>query len=256
VELVRAFAKSNRIVPTDTPPLVALMLLISLDHSTSHALKRSLSETIIALIDKPFASVTDEISTCQMILKVASSMSLSQQQSLLSSFPLSGVPCSRMARWIAYGLLTDGALKQITKDEYIQPPPLVRVLSLLLDTSERALFDVIPPETDYEALSERVDILGVVLTGIQSYVDCETPASLKGKDKENDKEVLEMVGNRLDSLQGKIKDTRAAHLDRTRAKDTMQRLRIRVYYQRASALELRPKAKPKGGQQSLLKWAK
>jgi len=120
----------------------------------------------------------------------------------------------------------------------------------LLDTSERALFDVIPPETDFEALLERIDILSVVLTDVQSYVDREAPAAPKGKDEEPDMELLEMIGNRLQSLHGKIHDTRAAYLDRTRVKDAMQRLRMRILYQRKSALQSRPKIKPNGEQQT------
>ncbi|KAK7692726.1 hypothetical protein QCA50_004359 [Cerrena zonata] len=48
---------------------------------------------------------------------------------------------------------------------------------------------------------------------------------------------LDMVKRLLDLLHGKIVDTRAAHLDRSRAKAALQQLSFRIHYQRQAYLQ-------------------
>jgi hypothetical protein len=76
-------------------------------------------------------------------------------------------------------------------------------------------------ETDYDAMARYIDVLNVALSGIPEYVaeELASPPSQSRKNAPGDKPLtmLEQIQKALDLLHGKIVDTRAAHLDRSRA---------------------------------------
>jgi hypothetical protein len=114
--------------------------------------------------------------------------------------------------------------------------------------------------TDYDALTSRVAVLNVALSRIESYVMEESTLRKlahmpEGSPRKKEPVPLELIRTQLDAIHGKIctsappftsadqahrlgfashtVDTRAAHLDRSRAKGAIQRLSMRVHYQRA-----------------------
>ncbi len=143
------------------------------------------------------------------------------------------------------------------KASYTLPPlsPLVTVLS-----SPDEAFSI-TDSTDYDALTSCVAVLGVALSGIESYVAEESMLrklahAPEGSPRKKEQVPLEQIRTRLDAIHGKIctfalplspfpwlinrhrlpsaVDTRAAHLDRSRAKGAIQRLSMRIHYQRAA----------------------
>jgi hypothetical protein len=110
--------------------------------------------------------------------------------------------------------------------------------------------------TDYDALTSHIAVLGVALSGIESYVAEESMLRKlahvpEGSPRKKEPVPLELIRARLDAIHGKIctfapplspfpwlispaVDTRAAHLDRSRAKGAIQRLSMRVHYQRTA----------------------
>ena len=118
----------------------------------------------------------------------------------------------------------------------------------------------ITDSTDYDALTSRIAVLGVALSGIEGYVAEESMLRKlayisEGSPRKRESMPLEQIRARLDAIHGKIctstfpmplgfcslararsptVDTRAAHLDRSRAKGAIQRLSMRVHYQRTA----------------------
>lgn len=139
---------------------------------------------------------------------------------------------------------------------YTLPPlsPLVTVLSSLDEGFS------ITDSTDYDALTSRIAVLSIALSGIESYVAEESmlrklAQAPEGSPRKREPVPLEQIRTRLDAIHGKIctsvlplstrfrgssipftlaVDTRAAHLDRSRAKGAIQRLSMRIHYQRAA----------------------
>jgi len=154
-------------------------------------------------------------------------------QALLLSFFTKGSPSSlRISRAVAYHVLTGSA---ISVASYALPPlgPLMTVLS---DPDEQF---GITDSTDYDALTSRIAVLGVALSGIEGYVAEESMLRKlayisEGSPRKRESMPLEQIRAQLDAIHGKIFDTRAAHLDRSRAKGALQRVSMRVHYQRVA----------------------
>jgi hypothetical protein len=99
-------------------------------------------------------------------------------------------------------------------------------------------------DTDYNAMAQYIDVLSVALSGIPEYVveELTSSSSQPRKNGPGDKPLtmLEQIQKALELLHGKIVDTRAAHLDRSRAKAALKQLSKKVEYQRKAALNARP----------------
>ncbi|KAH9956890.1 hypothetical protein BC827DRAFT_732247 [Russula dissimulans] len=162
----------------------------------------------------------------------------SSDQTLLLSFFTKGSPSSlHIARAVAYHVLTDLSFSPAS---HALPPlgPLVTVLS-----NPDGPFGI-TDSTNYDALTSRIGVLSVALSGIESYV-AEEEAFRKlanvsdGSARKKETGPLESIRVRLDAIHGKIFDTRAAHLDRSRAKGAIQRLSMRIHYQRVALSKTR-----------------
>lgn len=178
-------------------------------------------------------------------------------QALMLSFVSGGcAQTSRIARNIAHALLLQG-------HAYTPLPSLAPIVQLLSPPAGTGgIFDVQGSggKVDYyEDLCCYVDILSKVLSDIPSYTALEREAASshvslpiqespkKGATCEREPTDLEQIKTLLDSLHGKIVDTRAAFLDRSRAKAAIQRLSLRVHYQRVASLRSgRGTGKPRG----------
>jgi len=156
-------------------------------------------------------------------------------QALLLSLFTRGSPSSlRISRAVAYHVLTGSP---VSPASYALPPlgPLIDVLS---NPDEQ--FNITDSMV-YDALTSRIAVLGVALSGIENYVAEESTLRksgsghiFEGSPWKKEPMPLEQIKARLDAMHGKIFDTRAAHLDRSRAKGAIQRLSMRVHYQRAA----------------------
>lgn len=172
------------------------------------------------------------------------------QALMLSFISGGGTQTGRIARNIAHALL----LEEIT---YTPFPPLEPIVHLLSPTAgSSGVFDIqsnTGKADYYEDLCCYVDILSKALSDISGYTALEKEAATRippptqGEESpkksaagEREPTQLEQIKALLDSLHGKIVDTRAAFLDRSRAKAAIQRLSLRVHYQRVANLRSGP----------------
>lgn len=160
----------------------------------------------------------------------------------------------------------------LKKDEYMGPPSMRHLFSIVM----KGLFaeeDEHPEEygspstgisrskfavdgdTNYEELAANVDMLGTVLTDLDSYLRVEKAAErlqlfiqglarLMSRIRELSSCESLLIGCELRRLFFVTEDSKGAELDRTRAKDELHRLRVRLSYQLAGQ---------PGGENSLLR---
>ncbi|KAF8135496.1 hypothetical protein EV363DRAFT_1320858 [Boletus edulis] len=236
--IVKAAGCASAFSRDDVANVVLILVLMGLDPLTSSELRTQLNATIDA--------VCNHGTTDYLFLSVARQL-LSVNKARLVSFFASGSGRTRyIARRLAYHLLVSvpGSLD-------VQALPLEPLILLLSpDAGSCELFDVTNESTDYEELRHYVHILSVALVDIAPYVEeecaiksaCSTlvPGS-PNKTKKSPVPPLELLRGVLDVLQGKIVDTRAAHLDRSRIKAAIQRLTLRIHYDRMALVDARPR---------------
>jgi len=229
VKMIACFA--SRWSVEQLPDVIIVLLLIGVNMDTTAELRRDVLSSISLLCRRLPARPEDgiEISVAERVMELTKPLS-SSDQTLLLSFFTKGSPSSlRIARAVAYHVLTDLSFSPAS---YALPPlgPLVTVLS-----NPDGPFGI-TDSTNYDALTSRIGVLSVALSGIESYV-AEEEASRKlanvpdGSPRKKETVPLELIRVRLDAIHGKIFDTRAAHLDRSRAKGAIQRLSMRIHYQ-------------------------
>lgn len=203
--------------------IVILLFLIYLDSSTSNEVRRDISlvvEDILVSIagGSDVQGQVQELVICKRVVETTASFRLIEKRMILDCV-FGGQPAPRrFMRWIAVGFLSPEAVQALDWSTYLQSPSL----SPFADMVTPALMSKSPfrisSKTDYYDLHNRVDILGTVLTDIRLYSATEDVN-------------IERIMTGLEHLHGKIVDARAAFIERTRAKDALQRLRLRVYFQ-------------------------
>ncbi|KAI0665954.1 hypothetical protein C8Q78DRAFT_985552 [Trametes maxima] len=241
-----------------------MLLLVGMDPST---LVETLTEirqscdNIATVIEAAQGDTLDlEISLCEKLVPFGKTLSPPNQSRLISLFPCISGSSTRMARNIGRALLMDGPT---CPQSYEKLPDLVPIIGLLSPPPGSLGFFDITGNTDkegyYDALTCRVTLLGRVLSDIDEYTMLEIRAAKeqaardkerldqatsegrkeeKREDKDDEKLThLEVIRRHLEDLHGKIFDTRAAHLDRSRAKAAIQRLTLRLHYQRIATLK-------------------
>lgn len=162
-----------------------------------------------------------EIYVAQKALDLARFLSAPNQALLLSFFTRGSPSSLRIARAVAYHVLTNSTIQPVSRAQsphhitadvgcqatYALPPlgPLVDVLS---NPDEPFC---ITDSTDYDALTSRIAVLSVALSGIESYVAEETmlrkmaqTAVPEGSPRKKGSLPLELVRARLDAMHGKI----------------------------------------------------
>lgn len=172
----------------------------------------------------------------------------------------------QMSRTYVFLLQGQNAAAEHHQDQALPLEPLILLLSP--DAGSCELFDVTNESMDYEELGHYVNILSVALVDIAPYVTEERAimksagTSVQGspnKFKKLPAPPLELLRKVLEVLQSKIGtcslciameyhmnlvipvDTRAAHLDRSRTKAAIQRLTLRVCYDRMALIGVRPR---------------
>ncbi|KAI9507901.1 hypothetical protein F5148DRAFT_1200947 [Russula earlei] len=215
------------------PHLVTVLLLIGVDMNTSTELRRGVLHSISLVCRRLPVEPEDGIET-----SLAKPLTPPDQALLLSFFTRGSPGSLRIARAVAYHVLTD---LKISRACYALPPlgPLIDLLS-----NPDGQFGI-SETTDYDVLTSRIAVLGVALSGIESYVGEESVfrklahGPPDGSPRKKEALPLEQILVRLDAIHGKIFDTRAAHLDRSRAKGAIQCLSMRIHYQRAALTKTR-----------------
>ena len=156
------------------------------------------------------------------MLNLAKSLSPLNQALLLSFFARGSPSCLRIARAVANHVLTGLAIHFVScallsvhfyltvvafQANYALPPlgPLIALLS-----RPDGPFSI-RDSTDYDALTSRIAVLGVALSGIESYVAEESmlrktaqAAIPEGSPRKKEPAPLELVKARLDAMHGKI----------------------------------------------------
>ncbi|KAI0645910.1 hypothetical protein C8Q79DRAFT_1091882 [Trametes meyenii] len=241
-----------------------MLLLIGMDPSTREEMLTEIRQScnnVATVIEATQGDALDlEISLCEKLIPFGKTLSPSNQSRLISLFPCIAPSTTRMARNIGLALLMDGP---IAPQSYEKLPDLVPIIDLLSPPSGSLGFFDITGNTDkegyYDALACRITLLSRVLSDVDEYTMLEIRAAKeqatrdkerleqatsdgrkeeKGEDKDDEKLThLELIRRHLEDLHGKIFDTRAAHLDRSRAKAAIQRLTLRVHYQRIATLK-------------------
>ncbi|KAG1732199.1 uncharacterized protein EDB91DRAFT_1152137 [Suillus paluster] len=211
VTLVGIAGRMENFVAEDTPDILLSLVLIGLDRTT----------------------------ICQTID--------TSTHTLVSFFSSGSGRTRHIAQWLAYALFLPNS-----RPSDALPPldPLILLLSPTPGSGEP--FDVTSAEADFEDLGHYFSIVSVALANIEPYVHEENsltqPLSRQSSmaddssPRKNQKPLvpLELLLQVLEVTQGRIVDTRAAHLERSRTKAEMHRLQMRVYYQRQAL-------KPPGG---------
>ncbi|KAG0707313.1 hypothetical protein DFH29DRAFT_23660 [Suillus ampliporus] len=244
VTLVGIAGRTENIVAEDTPDILLSLVLIGLDKTTSNELRANLNlavDSICQTID-----TSTHISIHQRLLSYASTLMPANKAHFVSFFSSGSGRTRHVAQWLAYALFLPNS-----RPSDALPPldPLILLLSPVPGSDE--LFDVTSRKADFEDLGYYFSIISVALANIKPYVHEENSLSqslsrqssmVDDSPRKNQKPLvpLELLLQVLEVTQGRIVDTRAAHLDRSRTKAEMHRLQMRVHYQRQAL-------KPSGG---------
>ncbi|KAF8500596.1 hypothetical protein BU17DRAFT_72078 [Hysterangium stoloniferum] len=238
IVIMEALGRTERIDTSAVPTIISILLLLGLNSTTSPDIKHSIVSAIETILASPSITRDLELSISNLIQRVITCLSFpintqSEMLYLLSGCtPVSG----RIRRWVAWQMLTgDGATSTtVAPNTYtaITLPPVGPVVNIFNKEAPGAVKLQVDPDTDYMVLEAKVHILAIVLTDIEGYI-----RSGSGEGKLKGSEAVQKVLQGLETLMGKIVDTRAAHLDRTRTKDAINRLHKRVVHQRRIALD-------------------
>ncbi|KAG8801547.1 hypothetical protein FS842_000882 [Serendipita sp. 407] len=157
-----------------------------------------------------------QLALCKHVVDAASEFRVIEKHEILRCL-FGGRAASRdFRRWVAIGLLRSTIVESLESPQFAQPPSLAPLVDLL-DMKSKSSPLKISTTTDYGDLFHHIEIIGIVLTDIRIYDDQAAN--------------MDKILSELESLHGSIDDARAAFLDRTRAKDAIQRMRLRVLYQ-------------------------
>ncbi|KAI0335023.1 hypothetical protein GY45DRAFT_1358674 [Cubamyces sp. BRFM 1775] len=264
VTLVGAFTHSS--MGNDLLEIFLAILLVGMDPMTSEELLtevRKVCDRISIAIEVAQGDTLElEAALCEKIVAFGKPLSPANQERLVSIFPCISSSTTRMARNVSRALLMVTAT---SPRSYEKLPDLSPVLDLVAPPAGSGGYFDIAGHSDkegyYDALTCRVSLLSRVLSDIDAYTALEIQAAkehaarekerlasehlesqedkIEEKDDRESLPVLERIRIQLEELHGKIFDTKAAHLDRSRAKASLQRLYSRVHYQRLATLKSR-----------------
>lgn len=233
--------------------MIMVLLLIGFDTNSSAEL-RSEAMVIIDILGSMVPASSSghsdmEPVLCKRLLHFSDELT-PVNKAFLVSFFCGGCPLmARVARWLSHGLLVGDHI--FDEQPYSSLPALEPIADLLSPPGgSKAMFDVVSgAEEDnyFDDLLCYVQILNRAFNDVPAYVQEEkrlaavnSQLSTNGvapASPEKTKTELQRIKHSLDVLHGKIVDTRAAHLDRSRVKAALQQLSFRIYYAREAALK-------------------
>ncbi|KAJ7188145.1 hypothetical protein C8R46DRAFT_1341018 [Mycena filopes] len=256
VRLITLSSQSTRPVLSELPDFVIALLLVAMDSSSSPDLQREIM-LAVDLLCKSVAPNVDlsaeiEIAICNKIIKFVSDVDPINKARVVALLAGGSGRTARIAQWVAHGVITKSNAISVT--QYKDLPPLIPLIDLALsqeleetrpEAETPGIFEV-HDDTDYDDLEFYVQILAVATSNVRCYVLEEasqpvvlTPASPGKPLAEKPDTKLTLVRNAIENLHSRIVDTRAAHLDRSRAKGALKRLSMRLHYQQEAALKSR-----------------
>ncbi|KAL1748853.1 hypothetical protein HDZ31DRAFT_79450 [Schizophyllum fasciatum] len=239
-DLLVASAKARLVTASDIAEWLMIILLLGMAREPSCHLDGRIVlaiDTLLAALGPEDVHALMETTICNRILPFASQLTPVNKGLLASLLAAGSVRARRLATTIAFALLND---RQSVENTHL--PSEWAVLSLLAPPDgapkELARRFLVTEETNYEDLAGHVQLLAVVLVDARAFAQQELEkygpklqrkAEKKDKDEQTPLMLLQESAQRLHEA---IPDTRAAHLDRTRAKLALKQLMSRVYYQR------------------------
>ncbi|KZT28938.1 hypothetical protein NEOLEDRAFT_1175282 [Neolentinus lepideus HHB14362 ss-1] len=286
VHIMSLLASSSAVPVQEIPSLILTLVLIGLDFSSAPELQRRVIIAIDSAgrLWEAHASAPSEQVLCDKLVALANGLTPINKAHLFSLLACGAPIIGRVARFVAHTILISShnaavatfARQKEEKGEHdslpsvrplpvpstFTPLPSLKTLIILLSPSvgSGALFDMSNPNIDYDELGHFVEIMSVALTDVDAYVAEERNSSARCEDwvaspsssprkegAEKPPTLLETVKDLIYSVHGKIVDTRAAHLDRSRTKAALQRLSMRVHFQRLAALKAGPARYGVGG---------
>ncbi|KAL7281461.1 hypothetical protein ACG7TL_004776 [Trametes sanguinea] len=244
-----------------------ILILIGMDPGTPDGTLtdvRMSCDNVALAIEAAQADTFDlEASLCEKLVAFGKTLSPVNQEKLLSLIPCISPSTTRMARNLARALLLDASPSARSYEKLPDLSPIIESLSP--PSGSGGYFDVVGNANQdgyFDALTCRVFLLSRVLSDIDEYTMQEIQAAKEqaARDKErleiekaeggaekkaDEREAaetekdspLERIRRLLEELHGKIFDTKAAHLDRSRAKAALQKLELRIHYQRTATLK-------------------
>ncbi|PFH51543.1 hypothetical protein AMATHDRAFT_2994 [Amanita thiersii Skay4041] len=228
VHLLTIATQSLRIEVTDIPKIILMLMLITLDPSSTHELRMDTMTLIDALCK--LATVEVERHVCDRVAGFALTQDAHCKAQVVCVFNNGSGPTRRVARWVAYSVLASQNFMAMMDCPELPP------LQELLDNLTSSLFFEINDSSDYVALDHYIQILGVALTDIELYNEVERNARrsqevFASPGKSRPKHRILLIHEWLERLHGQIQDTQALCLDRSRAKTAIKQLSLRLRYQ-------------------------
>ncbi|KAJ7680414.1 hypothetical protein DFH06DRAFT_416511 [Mycena polygramma] len=256
VRLVTISTQSVPPAPSEVPNFVMALLFVAMDPSSSPDLQKEIMVAVDLLCQSvaPNADVSAEIETiaCNKLIKFASNLQPINKAYLVALLAAGSGRTARIARWVAHAVIIKSSAISVAR--YNDLPPLIPLIEHALS---QEIADLRPEgqtpsvfelhdDTDYDDLAFYVQVLAVAVSNIPGYVAEEAsqpvvvvPASPGKASAEKPDTKLSLVRNAVENLHSRIVDTRAAHLDRSRAKAALKQLSMRIYYQQEAAQKSR-----------------
>lgn len=206
----------------DVSGMITLLSLIVLDKSLAASSKRLVTAAIDTMTERRVSPQIERF-VCTSLLKLASNMSISNQASLVVALGNGSPTIRRISRWLSAALIIEDTTIPEDLNSLV---PASKVRGYLESPQAGLMGAQESEEIDFENVTSKVVLLSVALTDITRQTERVVGAGLTD---------LNAVSAQLANLHAKIVDTRAAHLDRSRAKAALQTLSFRIRYQVAAA---------------------
>ncbi|KAJ7072249.1 hypothetical protein C8F01DRAFT_1243317 [Mycena amicta] len=244
VRLIALSTQSPLPASEDASSIIMALVLIGMDPTILPELRREIMGAIDLLcrsLGSDDQVAAQEPSLGRKLLQFALTLHSHNQSHLLALLAGGSERGRRIARWVAHTVISAAPEAQ-----YSDLPPLAAVLNILSPTNERKSIFELHEDTDYVELVSQVQILGIALSNVDGYVKQEAqqrqlapvpPSSPSKLNNEKPETILSRIRFAIETLHGNIVDTRAARLDRSRAKAALKQLSMRIHYQQEVALK-------------------
>ncbi|KAH6910355.1 hypothetical protein BKA70DRAFT_121865 [Coprinopsis sp. MPI-PUGE-AT-0042] len=253
VTIVLQAAKQRRFAPDQAVHVALSLLLVGLDPLTTNEVRRDIAASV-NLLSHRFSDEEHrelEISLVRRLVTLAAEVEPKNKAFLLYHLYSGTKNTLRMARALAYAMLTKSTAETVTTETYQDPAPLAPLLRLFARPSSLdALLDSpfrVDENTNYTSMKYYLQILSIAMSNVKGHVEqlkqaekdrrsglikSDVPASPTKHGERKPETDLELLHSALERLHGEINDIRAAHLDRSRAKSVAKTIQFRIYYQR------------------------
>ncbi|KAI0342097.1 hypothetical protein BDW22DRAFT_1484956 [Trametopsis cervina] len=259
IGIIKTFVGNDMVPLEDIPSLMVALLLMGLEPSASSELRNDVTraiDTLAARLPSSSEGVSNmEYELCAKLREISTGWTSMNRAFMISLLRGGSSQVTRMARWLSYMWLLGTPLPART--QYLGLPRLEPVIELMRSSAgSGAVFDVMGnahKEDFCEELSCHVDILDEVLYDIEAFVQEEKritataklPEGSRPGSPEKPEPELEQIIHLLEKIHGKINDSRAGDLERSRVKASMQHIWSRVRYQRIACLRAGSAGKPR-----------